>query len=225
LRAIRFCLANRPFFKVQLRAILRAAAGRNISMMYPMVSCLSEVAEADTILRECRKELLEEGLPCAEKLPVGVMIEIPSAALTADLIAPHVDFFSIGTNDLIQYTMAVDRANEQVAHLYKPTHISVLKLIQLVVSAGHACRIPVSVCGQMAAAPELVPLLIGLGVDSLSISPPSVPMIKEVIRDLHYSECRELAECAMQQHTAEDILTRCRDLLKKTSPEILELIS
>jgi phosphotransferase system enzyme I (PtsI) len=165
LRALRFCLANRPFFKMQLRAVLRAAAGRNISMMYPMVSCLSEVAEADTILRECRKELLEEGVPCAEKLPVGVMIEIPSAALTADLIAPHVDFFSIGTNDLIQYTMAVDRANERVAHLYKPTHISILKLIRQVVLAGHACRIPVSVCGQMAATPELVPLLIGLGVD------------------------------------------------------------
>lgn len=225
LRALRFCLANRPFFKVQLRAILRAAAGRNISIMYPMVSCLCEVAEANAILNECRMELLEERLPCAEKLPIGVMIEIPSAALTADLIAPHVDFFSIGTNDLIQYTLAVDRANEQVAHLYKPTHISVLKLIQQVVSAGHAARIPVSVCGQMAATPELVPLLIGLGVDSLSISPPSVPMIKEVIRDLHYAECCELAECAMRHHTAEDILARCREQLKKTSPEILELIS
>jgi phosphotransferase system enzyme I (PtsI) len=225
LRAIRFCLANRTFFKVQLRAILRAAAGRNISMMYPMVSCLSEVLEANIILRECQQELLKEGLPCAEKLPIGVMIEIPSAALTADLIAPHVDFFSIGTNDLIQYTLAVDRANEKVAHLYKPTHISILKLIRQVVLAGHARRIPVSVCGQMAATPELVPLLIGLGVDGLSISPPSVSMIKEVIRNLHYSECRELAECAMQHYTAEDIFTQCRELLKKTSPEILELIS
>ncbi len=225
LRAIRFCLANLTFFKVQLRAILRAAAGRNISMMYPMVSCLSEVLEANIILRECQQELLKEGLPCAEKLPIGVMIEIPSAALTADLIAPHVDFFSIGTNDLIQYTLAVDRANEKVAHLYKPTHISILKLIRQVVLAGHARRIPVSVCGQMAATPELVPLLIGLGVDGLSISPPSVSMIKEVIRNLHYSECRELAECAMQHYTAEDIFTQCRELLKKTSPEILELIS
>lgn len=225
LRAIRFCLANLTFFKVQLRAILRAAAGRNISIMYPMVSCLSEVLEANIILRECQRELLKEGLPCAEKLPIGVMIEIPSAALTADLIATHVDFFSIGTNDLIQYTLAVDRANEKVAHLYKPTHISILKLIRQVVLAGHARRIPVSVCGQMAATPELVPLLIGLGVDGLSISPPSVSMIKEVIRNLHYSECRELAECAMQHHTAEDIFTQCRELLKKTSPEILELIS
>lgn len=225
LRAIRFCLTNLTVFKVQLRAILRAAAGRNISILYPMISSFNEVVEANIILRECRRELLEEGFPCAEKLPIGVMIEIPSAALTADLIAPHVDFFSIGTNDLIQYTLAVDRANEKVAHLYKPTHISILKLIQQVVLAGHERRIPVSVCGQMAASPELVPLLIGLGVNGLSISPPSVPIIKEVIRNVRYSECRELAACVQRNHTAEDILTQCRDLLKKTSPEILELIS
>ncbi len=197
-RAIRFCLANPAFFKIQLRAILRAAAGRNISMMYPMVCCLSEVLQANEILEECRQELKKEGLPCAKKLPVGVMIEIPSAALTADLIAPHVDFFSIGTNDLIQYTLAVDRVNENVAHLYMPTHISILKLIRQTVLAGHAHRIPVAVCGQMAATPELVPLLIGLGVDELSISPPSVPMIKDVIRNLHYSECRTLAKDALR---------------------------
>jgi phosphotransferase system enzyme I (PtsI) len=224
-RAIRFCLANPGFFKTQIRAILRAAAGRRISMMYPMVSCLSEVIEANIILRECQRELLEEGLPCAEKLPVGVMIEIPSAALTADLIAPHVDFFSIGTNDLIQYTLAVDRVNENVAHLYMPTHISILKLIRQTVLAGHACRIPVAVCGQMAATPDLVPLLIGLGVDELSISPPSVPMVKEVVRNLHYSECRELAESALELRIAGDIRARCRELLAKTSPEILELLS
>lgn len=224
-RAIRFCLANPGFFKVQLRAVLRAAAGRNISMMYPMVSCLSEVLEANIILRECQRELLEEGLPCAEKLPVGVMIEIPSAALTADLIAPHVDFFSIGTNDLIQYTLAVDRVNANVAHLYKPTHIAILKLIRQTVLAGHARRIPVAVCGQMAATPELVPLLIGLGVDELSISPPSVPVIKDVIRNLHYSECRTLAKAALQAGSGDSAADKCRELLKKTSPEILELIS
>ena len=224
-RAIRFCLANPAFFKIQLRAILRAAAGRNISMMYPMVCCLSEVLQANEILEECRRELKKEGLPCAEKLPVGVMIEIPSAALTADLIAPHVDFFSIGTNDLIQYTLAVDRGNENVTHLYMPTHISILKLIRQTVLAGHARRIPVAVCGQMAATPELVPLLIGLGVDELSISPPSVPMIKDVIRNLHYSECRTLAKDALRTGTSADVLAQCRALLKKTSPEILELIS
>lgn len=224
-RAIRFCLANPALFKTQLRAVLRAAAGRNISLMYPMICCLSEVLQANQILEACRQELKDEGLPCAEKLPVGVMIEIPSAALTADLIAPHVDFFSIGTNDLIQYTLAVDRGNENVSHLYMPTHISILKLLRQIILAGHANRIPVAVCGQMAAAPELVPLLIGLGVDELSISPPSVPPVKDVIRNLHYSECRELAKEALQAGACDQVEQMCRDLIEKTSPEILELIS
>lgn len=223
-RAIRFCLANPQFFKVQLRAVLRAAAGRNISLMYPMVCCLNEVLEANALLEECRAELVREGVLCAEKLPVGVMIEIPSAALIADRIAPHVDFFSIGTNDLIQYTLAVDRVNENVAHLYMPTHISILKLIRQTVKAGHANRIPVAVCGQMAAEPELVPLLIGLGVDELSISPPAVPMIKDVIRNLSYSDCRTLAKEALRAETGEEVVARCRELINKTSPEILELI-
>lgn len=224
-RAIRFSLANLNLFKVQLRAILRAAASRNISIMYPMVCCLREVIDANTILEECRRELKEQGCPCAERLPVGVMIEIPSAALTADLIAPHVDFFSIGTNDLIQYTLAVDRVNENVAHLYKPTHLSVLRLIHETIETGHAHRIPVAVCGQMAATPEMVPLLIGLGADELSISPPEVPIIKDVIRNLHYSECRALAKKALQAGSADDVAGQCRELLRKTSPEILELIS
>jgi phosphotransferase system enzyme I (PtsI) len=224
-RAIRFCLANPSFFKMQLRAVLRAAVGRNMSLMYPMICCVHEVLEANRILEECRQELKKEGVPYAEKMPVGVMIEIPSAALTADLIAPHVDFFSIGTNDLIQYTLAVDRANENVSHLYKPTHLSILKLIRQTVLAGHARRIPVAVCGQMAAAPELAPLLIGLGVDELSMSPPSVPLIKDVIRNLTYSDCRALAKEALRPGVTGDVvLARCCALLKKTSPEILELV-
>ena len=224
-RAIRYCLAHPDFFKMQLRAILRAGAGRNVSMMYPMISCLSEVLQANAMLEECRNELREEGIAYAEKLSVGVMIEIPSAALIADLIAPHVDFFSIGTNDLIQYTLAVDRGNENVAHLYQPTHAAVLKLIHQVVRAGHAQHIPVAVCGEMAASPELVPLLIGLGVDELSITPPSVPMIKDVIRNLRHSECKALGKEALRTGTADSILEQCRALLAKRSPEILELIS
>ncbi len=223
-RAIRFCLAHPDFFKVQLRALLRAAAGRSISIMYPMISCVTEVIQANGILEECRKELKKEGAPYAEKLRVGAMIEVPSAALTVDLIAPHVDFFSIGTNDLIQYTLAVDRVNENVAYLYKPTHVSILKLIQQVVQTAHDSRIPVAVCGQMAASPEMVPLLIGLGVDELSISPPSVPMIKDVVRSLRYTECARLAEGALQARTPDDILEECCALLAKRAPEILELI-
>jgi len=223
-RAIRFCLANPGLFKTQLRAILRAAAGRNISILYPMICCLNEVIQANALLEECRQELKKEGLPCAEKLPVGVMIEIPSAALIADRIAPHVDFFSIGTNDLIQYTLAVDRVNENVAHLYMPTHISILKLIHQTVRAGHAHHIPVAVCGQMAADLELVPLLVGLGVDALSISPSTVPMVKNVIRNLRYSSSRTLAKKALRAGSCDEVLLSCRALLKKTSPEILELI-
>jgi phosphoenolpyruvate-protein phosphotransferase (PTS system enzyme I) len=224
-RAIRFCLGRKDLFKIQLRAILRAAAGRNISIMYPMISCLCEVLEANALLEECRQELKAEGLPCDETIRTGVMIEVPSAALTADFIAPHVDFFSIGTNDLIQYTLAVDRVNEKVAHLYRPTHVSVIRLIHQVVEAGRRHRIPVMVCGQTAASPELAPLLIGLGVNHLSISPPSVPVIKDVIRNLHYSDCCRLAEDALKLQSAEEISAGCRALLEKTSPEILELIS
>ncbi|MBC8205527.1 MAG: phosphoenolpyruvate--protein phosphotransferase, partial [Kiritimatiellaeota bacterium] len=224
-RAIRFCLANPDFFKQQLRAILRAGADRNVSIMYPMISGAGEIKQANRILEECRGELEQEGIPYAKEMRIGAMIEVPSAALTAEQIAPYVDFFSIGTNDLIQYTLAVDRVNENVAHLYQPTHSAILRLIRTVVEAGHAHRIPTTVCGQMAASPDLVPLLIGLGVDELSISPPSVPLVKDVIRNLHYSECLELAEEALRTDSASKILRRCRELLAKRSPEILELIS
>lgn len=224
-RAIRFCLARPDIFKIQLRAILRAAVDRNVALMYPMISSLDELLQASEMLEECRIELKAEGVPCAEEISIGVMIEIPSAALTAEQIAPYVDFFSIGTNDLIQYTLAVDRVNENIANLYQPTHVAVLKLIQLVVQAGRAAGIPTTVCGQMAASPELVALLIGLGVDELSISPPSALMIKDVIRQLHHSECVELAEAALKSGDTHLILQQCRELLAKRSPEILELIS
>ena len=224
-RAIRFCLANPEFFKKQLRAVLRAGAEHNISLMYPMISCVDEVLQANRMLEECRRELQDEGIPCAERLRVGAMIEVPSAALTAQTISEHVDFFSIGTNDLIQYTLAVDRVNENVAHLYQPTNAAIIQLIRCVVEAGHAGRIPVAVCGQMASCPELVPLLIGLGVDGLSISPSSVPMVKDVIRNLRYTECTELARKALSAGSAEEVVAGCRELLSKRSPEILELIS
>lgn len=224
-RAIRFCLANPDVFKRQLRAILRAGSGRNLALMYPMISHLDEVLEANRLLQQCREELVSEGVDVASSIPVGVMIEIPSAALTADAIAPHVDFFSIGTNDLVQYTLAVDRVNEQVAHLYQPTHLSILQLIRMVVLAGHTHRIPVGVCGQMAADPSLVPLLIGLGVDELSVSPPSIPMIKDVIRNLHYSDCRTLAKQALASRSPARVLSLCHELLEKTVPEILDLVA
>lgn len=224
-RAIRFCLARPDLFKIQLRAVLRAAVDRNVALLYPMISGLDELLQVNQVLDECRKELQEEGVSFSADVPIGVMIEIPSAALTAEQIAPHVDFFSIGTNDLIQYTLAVDRVNESVAKLYQPTHAAVLKLIKLVVQAGKNAGIPTTVCGQMAASPELVALLIGLGVDELSISPSSALMIKDVIRHLHHSECVELAEAVLKSGGTSQTLEQCRELLAKRSPEILELIS
>ncbi|MEI8206851.1 MAG: phosphoenolpyruvate--protein phosphotransferase [Kiritimatiellales bacterium] len=221
-RAIRFCLANPAFFKIQLRAILRAAAGRNISMMYPMVCCLSEVLQANEILEECRRELKKEGLPCAEKLPVGVMIEIPSAALTADLIAPHVDFFSIGTNDLIQYTFAVDRVNDRIAHLYNPTHPAILRMIKMAVDAAHANGIWTGVCGEMAGDVLLTPLLIGLGVDELSATSAVVPRVKKAVQSLDASQCEELVRTALMMEDSAAIAQLSLEMARERYAEIAD---
>lgn len=224
-RAIRLCLARPRLFKTQLRAILRASQMKNIRMMYPMISCVEEVLKANKLLEECKQELRDEGILFNEEIEVGSMIEVPSAALIADLLAPHVHFFSLGTNDLIQYTLAVDRGNENVAHLYKPTHLAVLRLIEHVVKVSHKHGLWTCVCGQMAAAPHLVPLLVGLGVDELSVSPSQAPMIKDVIRKLHYSDSIELARHCMQCQTAEDVSIACQAMIQKIAPEVLEISS
>src|SRR5690606_13162505 len=168
-RAIRFCLRHHDIFKAQLRAILRASAHGRVMLMYPMISGTEELLEANALLADCRTELASQGVPFDAKMPVGSMIEIPSAALTADALARHCDFFSIGTNDLIQYLIAIDRVNDRVAHLYEPTHPAVLRVLKEIVNKGHAARLKVSVCGEMAGDPVLAPLLIGLGVDELSM--------------------------------------------------------
>ncbi|RYD60204.1 MAG: phosphoenolpyruvate--protein phosphotransferase, partial [Verrucomicrobiaceae bacterium] len=183
-RAIRFCLERVDVFKTQLRAILRASAAGNVRMMYPMISGVDEVRRANVILEECRQELLAEGKPFNPEMEVGAMIEIPSAALSADLIAKEVDFFSIGTNDLIQYAIAVDRLNEHIAHLYEPTHPSIIRLIRMIVDAGHAHSLWVGVCGEMAGDIVLTPLLLGLGVDELSTGAALVPRVKRAVQSL-----------------------------------------
>lgn len=224
LRAIRLCLGQPLLFKVQLRAILRASVHNpQLRIMYPMISSAGEVDQANTILRDCMDELDEAGAAFNREIEVGVMIEIPSAALTAELIAPRVKFFSIGTNDLVQYTLAVDRGNERVAHLYEPTHPAVLQLIQHTVLAGRRQGIWTGVCGEMAANPLLVPLLIGLGVDELSISPGAIPMVKDVIRHIHYAEAQELAQTALGLPCGAEVLERCRSLVGRVAPEVLEL--
>ena len=221
-RAIRLCLSRPALFKTQLRAILRASVNDNVRMMYPMVSCVQEVLDANALLSECMDELRESGVAFNENLEIGTMIEVPSAALIADIIAPHVSFFSLGTNDLIQYTMAVDRGNENVAHLYKPTHMAILRLIDHVVSVSHDHGLWTCVCGQMAASPYMVPLLIGLGVDELSVSPSQAPMIKDVIRKMYYSGAAELAQKALESHSSAHVEKLCRDLITEIAPEIID---
>jgi phosphotransferase system enzyme I (PtsI) len=221
-RAIRLCLSHPELFKTQLRAILRASVNENVRIMYPMVSSVHEVLAANTLLRECMDELRANDIPFNEDIQIGTMIEVPSAAIVADLIAPHVDFFSLGTNDLIQYTMAVDRGNENVAHLYKPTHMAIIRLIDQVVKVSHGHGLWTSVCGQMASDPLLVPLLIGLGVDELSVSPSQVPMIKDVIRKLLYSSAVELARKALQAPSAEYVERLCHEMIEQIAPEVLE---
>jgi phosphotransferase system enzyme I (PtsI) len=223
-RAIRFCLAQPDIFKTQLRALLRASVSDNLKIMYPMVSNLDEVLRANEMLEECKRELIQRGLPFNPDLEVGVMIEIPSAALTAHLIAPHVDFFSLGTNDLVQYTLAVDRVNERIAYLYQPTHPAIIRLIKETVDAAHAHGIWAGLCGEMGGNPLMTPLLMGLGVDEISVSPSQVPLVKDVIRKMRYGDAEALAASILSSPSAVDVLQRCRAAVEKAAPEVLELV-
>ncbi len=208
-RAIRFCLENKAIFKAQLRAILRASAYGKVLMMYPMISGLEELMLANQVLEECKAELVAQDIPFDRKLKVGSMIEIPSAALTAHLLAPHCDFFSIGTNDLIQYLIAIDRVNDRIAHLYEPTHPAVLRVLNEIITKGHRGGLKVSVCGEMAGDPVLAPLLLGLGVNELSMTPPLLPATKYVIRAMKMSDARRLARQSLQMDSAKEIYERC----------------
>lgn len=221
LRAIRFCLEQPEIFKVQLRAILRASVVGNIRMMFPMVSGIDELRKAKSLLEECREELRREGKSFNEQMEVGVMIEVPSAAITADILAREVDFFSIGTNDLIQYSIAVDRVNERISHLYEPTHPAIIRLIKRVVDAGHAHNIWVGICGEMAGEITLTPLLLGLGVDELSVGSALVPRVKRAVRTLDMGECLQLVEDVTRIDTSQEIQRRCEEIAKKHYPELL----
>ena len=222
-RAIRLCLSRPELFKSQLRAILRASVHDNVRIMYPMVSCVQEVIEANKLLHDCMDELETRQIPFNREIQIGTMIEVPSAALIADIIAPHVNFFSLGTNDLIQYTMAVDRGNENVAHLYKPTHMAILRLIDHVVKVSQRNGLWTCICGQMAANPLMVPLLIGLGVDELSVSPSQVPIIKDVIRKLYYSDAVQLAQKSLMSRSSEQVDQLCHEMIERIAPEVLEI--
>ncbi len=217
-RAIRFCLENIDIFKTQLRAILRASAVGNVKIMFPMISGLEELRHAKAVLDECRNEVGEKK---SGKMEVGAMIEIPSAAISADALAREVDFFSIGTNDLIQYTIAVDRVNEQVAHLYEPTHPAVLRLLKMIADAAHANKIWVGVCGEMARDVATIPILVGLGMDELSVGATSVPRVKMAVRSLAMPECQQLVNEVLQLQTSSEILARCLELATKRYGDLL----
>lgn len=220
-RAIRFCLERPDVFKTQLRAILRASEVGNIRLMYPMISGVDELKRANAMLEECRQELRAEGKPFNEEMEVGAMIEVPSAALVADLLAREVDFFSIGTNDLIQYTIAVDRVNERIAHLYEPTHPAIIRLIKSVVNAAHAHNLWVGVCGEMAGEIALTPLLVGLGVDELSTGAALVPRVKRAVQSLDISVCLQLVDEIKNLESAAEILEKCEAVAKTHYPELL----
>jgi len=221
-RAIRFCLAQPELFRAQLRAILRASAEGNVKMMYPMISGLDELNQANAIVEKCKAELRVEGKPFDENLAVGAMIEIPSAALIADTLAQRAKFFSIGSNDLIQYTLAADRTNERVSHLYEPTHPAILRLIKTTVEASHRHGIWTGVCGEIAGDAFLTPLLIGLGVDELSTAPSVVPQVKYIVRRLKMSEAQALAEFALQCESPSEIYRCCQELARAAAPSLFE---
>ena len=220
-RAIRFCLENQDIFKTQLRAILRASAVGNIKVMFPMISGLDELRRAIAVLEECKQQLRNSRAEVAERVEVGAMIEIPSAAICASALAREVDFFSIGTNDLIQYALAVDRVNEKIAYLYEPTHPAILRLLKMVADAAHANRIWVGVCGEMAGDVALVPLLLGLGMDELSAAATLVPRVKRAVQSVAIPECRELVEDALKLNTASEILGRCLQLADNRYGDLL----
>ncbi len=204
-RAIRLCLEEPEIFRTQLRAILRASVHGNVSMMYPMIAGPGELRAANLILQGVKQRLREKAIPFNENMPVGVMVEVPSAAMTADLLAKECNFFSIGTNDLIQYTLAVDRANEKMAQFYEPGHPAVLRLIRRTISAAHDANIKVSVCGEMASDPTLAVILLGLGLDSFSMSPSSIPVIKRALCRIRFSDAQELARQALRLSTGAEV--------------------
>jgi phosphotransferase system enzyme I (PtsI) len=219
-RAIRISLDQPAAFKQQLRAILRASAHGNVKLMYPMISSVDELLAANEILDECRGELRGAGVPFDERMEVGMMIEVPSAALIAPLLAPHVNFFSFGTNDLTQYTLAVDRMNERVAHLHQVTHPGVLRLMQMTIEAAREHGRWVGVCGEAAGDPAVIPLFVGLGVQELSATPAVVPAAKFLLRRLKVNEAKAMTEEALKLGTSTAVYARSLALAKQVAPEL-----
>ena len=217
LRAIRYCLKKPDIFKAQLRAILRAAAFGNVRILFPMISTYFEICEANRILDEAAQSLEKEGLPYKRDIEIGAMIEVPSAVIMADVIAEKVDFFSIGTNDLIQYSLAIDRGNEQVSHLYQPLDPAIIRMLKHVADVAKEKEIKIFMCGEMAGTPHHIPLLLGLGMEELSMNPQTIPDIKRVIRSLNVADARSFLQDVLKQRTARNTF----ELIKATYGSIL----
>src|SRR5205807_1192712 len=221
LRSVRLCLRNLTLFKTQMRAILRASAFGDVRIMFPMISTLLELRQCKMILAEVKEDLEDEGIAFNRKLPVGTMVEVPSAAILSDQLAREVNFFSIGTNDLIQYTLAADRTNEAVASLYSPGDPAVLRLIELVVSAAQKHGIEVNVCGEMSGEPIYTLLLLGMGLRQLSVTPHNIPEIKKIIRSVTLEEAQEVTQEAMRLETARDVNNYLREKTRRLLPEVI----
>jgi phosphotransferase system enzyme I (PtsI) len=219
-RGIRFSLERTEIFKIQLRAIFRAAAVGNVKLMFPMISSLDELRQANAICKEVKDELRAKRVPFGENCEVGIMAETPAAVFIADSLAREADFFSIGTNDLIQYTLAVDRGNEKIAHLYEPLHPAILRSIKTLVDTGHKHDIWVGVCGEMCGDPAGAVILLGLGLDEFSTSPYLLPEIKTIVRSVTYAEAKELAERALCLSTAADVRRFVEDKIASRFPQI-----
>jgi phosphotransferase system enzyme I (PtsI) len=221
LRAIRYCLANRELFRVQLRALLRASVHGHLRLMFPLICGMSELREARSELEACRTELGRAGVPIGNKrFPVGIMVETPSAALIADRLAQEADFFSVGTNDLIQYSLAIDRQNRDVAYLYKPLHLSVLRSLRNIVSAAKDAGIPVAMCGEMAGDPVYAMVLLALGFDELSMTAGQIPTVKNIVRHASRTDAQQMLATAMEFTTAEEIERFIRTEMDKRMTEL-----
>ena len=211
LRAIRYCLKNPQVFKDQLRAILRAAAFGNVRILFPMISTYYEIRDANRMLDEAAESLEKEGLPYNRDIEIGAMIEVPSAVIMADVIAENVDFFSVGTNDLIQYALAIDRGNEQVAHLFQPLDPAIIRMLKHVADVAREKDIKIFMCGEMAGTPHHIPLLLGIGMDELSMNPQTIPDIKRVIHSLNVADTRSFIKEVLKQTTAKSTFELIRD--------------
>ena len=220
LRAIRLCLEHVDLFKTQLRAILKASHYGKIKIMYPMISGLDELRSANAVLDEVKAELRQEGTPFDENIPVGIMIEIPSAAITSDILAEEAAFFSIGTNDLIQYSIAIDRVNKNVAYLYEPLHPAILRLISMVIKSAHAKGITTGMCGEMASDPKYTLLLLGLGLDQYSTNADALLKIKKIIRSVSFAEAQEIAQQALLYSSAAETEKFITTLMESRFPDI-----